>query len=572
MASTFDFIIVGAGTAGCLLAHRLAHSAAKPSVLVIEAGGKPEGEYLNAPFHRYHPAALRPDLDHGHISEPEPALNGRQIAYTRGKGLGGSSILNFGVYLYGSSEDYNRWADLVDDDNWKWENVQKSYQAIENYDFEGTKQYSRLADPSKNQHGKHGTLKIGLPPVLEAGVVPQMEAVATTGEKINLDPNSGDPVGVSVFPYSYSKEGRSTSAAHLLNVPQNLEVWTNSSLDSLSWEGERVVGIAAEDGRRATAKKEIIICAGAIDTPKLLLRNGLGPKDELETLGIKVKADIPGIGKHLQDHVLAFMTVEMEGNSNDRYAFESSEDRLKEAEEAWNKDQSGAYALTHSVLWGGFLKFDDLEQWEEFKKLPADHQQYLRKPAVPAYEFINNCLLWPPGTQLEKGNTYMTCIAFLMNPQSEGSVTLRSAKPEDKPIIKLNFLTHPYDAKIFREAVRETWHKLVENPTIAKSVIRTITGPKSLNDEDLDTFIAENASTVWHANGTVKMGRKDDPTACVDSEFRVLGIKGLRVADLSVAPLTTNNHTQATAYLIGQKAAEQLTREYGLDGMTRPSL
>lgn len=216
---------------------------------MIEAGGKPEGEFLHAPYHRYHPVALRPDLDHGHVSEPEPALNGRTIPYTRGKGLGGSSILNFGVYLYGSGEDYNRWADLVGDDKWNWDNVQPSFRAIEDYDFEGSKQYSHLADPSQNQHGKSGTLKVGLPPVLEAGVVPQMEAVAAAGEKINLDPNSGNPVGVSVFPYSYSKEGRSTSAAHLVNPPENLEIWTTTSLEKLAWDGDRVVGVVTQDGR-----------------------------------------------------------------------------------------------------------------------------------------------------------------------------------------------------------------------------------------------------------------------------------------------------------------------------------
>jgi choline dehydrogenase-like flavoprotein len=117
-------------------------------VLLLEAGSKPEGEYLRAPFHRYHVAALRPDLDHGYVTEPEPALNGRQITYTRGKGLGGSSLLNFGVYLYGSKEDYNRWGDLVDDDDWKWESVKESFHAFENYDFDGTSQYSHLANPS----------------------------------------------------------------------------------------------------------------------------------------------------------------------------------------------------------------------------------------------------------------------------------------------------------------------------------------------------------------------------------------------------------------------------------------
>lgn len=220
-------------------------------MLVIEAGGKPDGEYLTAPFHRCHPLMLRPDLDHGYVSEAEAALNGRQIGYTRGKGLGGSSILNFGVYLYGSKEDYNRWGDEVGDEDWCWKNVEKSFHAIETYDFEGIKGYSHLADPSASSHGTSGGLKIGLPPVLEKGMIPQMEALVDAGEKVNLDPNSGNPVGMSVFPMSYDKKGRCTSAmAHLLDSPKNLEVWTGATVEKLVFEGNRVVGVKTADGRQ----------------------------------------------------------------------------------------------------------------------------------------------------------------------------------------------------------------------------------------------------------------------------------------------------------------------------------
>jgi|TARA_R110002003_G_scaffold232_14_gene16840 choline dehydrogenase-like flavoprotein len=200
------------------------------------------------------PSVLRPDLDHGYVSEPEPALNGRQITYTRGKGLGGSSILNFGVYLYGSKEDYERWGDLVGDEDWKWDSVKQSFHAIENYDFVGSREYQHLADPSTSQHGTEGKLKVGLPNVLEKGVAPQMEALVSAGEKANLDPNSGDPVGVSVFPYSYSKVGRSTSAgAFLANPPPNLEIWTDAVAEKLVFDGDRVVGIVTADGRQGTS-------------------------------------------------------------------------------------------------------------------------------------------------------------------------------------------------------------------------------------------------------------------------------------------------------------------------------
>ncbi|KAF1936337.1 choline dehydrogenase [Clathrospora elynae] len=570
MRESYDFIIVGAGTSGCLLAHRLAHSPAKPSVLLLETGIYPSGPYLTAPFHRFDTAALRPDLDYGYVTEPEPAFGGRQTVYGRGKGVGGCSLVNFCVYLYGSRADYERWGELVgDEEAWGWDSVKASFREIETYGSAKEGGYEHLADASKNGHGMQGRVMVGFPRVLEQGVQEQIEALVSAGEKLNLDPNSGDPMGIAVFPASVGREGRCTSAsAHLVGRPGNLEVWTEAKVERLVWGegvGKRVVGIVTEDGREATAKNEVLLCAGAIDTPKLLLLNGIGPASELSALGIEVKHDLPGVGKHLQDHVLTFMSVEVLGTTNARHAFETSPTLITEAEEAWARDQSGAFLLHYSSLWGGFLKLPDLESFPEYAALPQDMQDFLAKPTVPSYEFASNMPLWPPGTELEQGNTYMTLVTFLMNPMSSGSVTLRSANASCNPIITLNYLTHPYDARILREGIRSTWTKLVDNPVIAPSVVRTLLGPKSMTDVDIDAFVRENANTVRHANGTVKMGKRDDAGACVDSGFRVLGVQGLRVVDMSVAPITTNNHTQATAYLIAQKAAEKLVGEYGLD-------
>ena len=314
----------------------------------------------------------------------------------------------------------------------------------------------------------------------------------------------------------------------------------------------------------AYATKEVILCAGAIDSPRLLLVNGIGPKSELESIGVTVKKDLPSVGKHLQDHVLAFMSVEVDGTLNDRWAFESDEKLLSEAAALWEKDKTGALALQHSCLWGGFLKHPELSSFPEYAALPASTQQFLAKDDVPTFEFINNCLAWPPGVQIERGNSYMTCIAFLMNPQSEGSITLRSSDPNEKPIINLNYLTHPYDARIMREAVRSVWAKITHNEVLKASIKRTLCGPASLSDADVDAFVRDNASTVWHANGSVMMGKQGEEGACVDKDYKVLGVKGLRVADLSICPVTTNNHTQPTAYLIGYKAAQRLIEEYGL--------
>lgn len=220
-------------------------------MLLVEAGPRPEGKYLLEPFHRYTAAALRPDLNWGYVSKAQEQLNGREIPYARGKGLGGSSILNYGVYLYGSQEDYNRWADLVGDESWKWDQTRKDFHAIENYDFEAASQYPHLAKPNLADHGSDGPVRVRLPPSFEEGVENTMKALLASGEKFNPDPNSGDPIGVSIFPNSYSKDGRTTSAnAHLVNTPDNLTVWTAATVHKLVFDGKKVVGIETEKGEK----------------------------------------------------------------------------------------------------------------------------------------------------------------------------------------------------------------------------------------------------------------------------------------------------------------------------------
>ncbi|KAF2277314.1 choline dehydrogenase [Westerdykella ornata] len=565
MADSFDFIIVGGGTAGCRLAYRLANAPSAPSVLLVEAGDRPEGKYLYEHFHRYTPATLRPDLDYGYSSQPQQELNNRSIPYTRGKGLGGSSIMNFAVYLHGSREDYNRWADLVGDKSWKWEHVQKSFQAIEQYDFDHASHYPHLAMPDVKDHGRDGLVKVSLPPQLEEGIASTMEALLAHGERLNVDPNSGNPIGISIFPSSYSKDGRTTSAnAHLLNPPRNLTIWTGEPVYRLQFDGSKVVGIERADGRKATSNKDVILCGGSIDTPKILLLNGIGPAKELEAHGIKVVKDLPGVGKQLRDHLMTILCVEVQDSHNKRYAFETSEELMKKAEEDWARDKTGNLALYNSALWGGFLKLPGLEDMEEFKALDPGMQEYLLRDATPTFEFIVQSVLVPPGTKLPEGSSYLSAIAFLMNEQAEGSITLRSANPEDKPVIDLAYLRHPYDKRIMREAIRATWTKVFENPEIKKHVKNRLFGPKSLSDEGIDEFMRDTVTTVWHANGTAMMGKKENALACVDKDFRVFGVDGLRVADLSICPVVTNNHTQSTAYLVGQKAADKLIAEYEL--------
>lgn len=279
--------------------------------------------------------------------------------------------------------------------------------------------------------------------------------------------------------------------------------------------------------------------AGALDSPRILLLNGIGPAKELESLGITVVKDLPGIGKNLQDHLFTFLVVEMDASQNTKYAFESNQNMVLEAQALWNKDKSGEMALHNSTVFGGFLKFPGLEDLPEYKALDEDMQKFLCQETVPTYEWCGNGPMIPPGTVLPEGSTYLSLCAFLMNPMSRGSITLSSADPSDKPVIDMAYLEHPYDRRIMMEAMRQTWTKVFDNPDLKKHVKRTLFGPASLSDEDLAAFAKQAAGTVWHANGSIKMGKKDDALACVDPDFKVYGMEGLRVADLSVCPLTT---------------------------------
>lgn len=565
MSSEFDFIIAGGGTSGCLLANRLANAPARPSVLLVEVGGEPVGETVRPPFYRFMNAFMRPDLDHGYSTTNQPLLNNRSIQYPRGKALGGSSVLNFMAYVYGSGEDYNRWGELVGDDSWRWENTKELFKRIENYDMIAASSYSQYANPSAAEHGQRGLVNVSLPLVLEKGTAVALDAMDKFGMgPRNLDLNSGDPVGVGIFPSSYGHDGRTTSAtAHLLNAPNNLTIWSNATVSRFILDGKKVLGVELADGRQAMSKKDVIISAGALDSPKLLLLNGIGPADELAAHNINVVHDLPGVGKNLQDHLLVFMPMEVDPSLTDKHAFESDAAGIAQAQEQWLKDQTGPFTLHNSTLFGGFPKLPRLEDSAEFKALDKDLQGYLSKPTVPSYEIIGNAPLAPPGFQLAADSAFLTLVAFLMNPQSRGEVTLRSTDPHDAPAINPKYMEHAFDRKAMLETIREVV-TFVRESDLKKYFKRFIFGPASTSDKDIQEFMKEGLSTGLHANGTVKMGKLEDSSACVSPDFRVYGMEGLRVVDMSVSPLTPNNHTQTTAYLIGQKAADAIIAEYDL--------
>ncbi|KAI9820634.1 MAG: hypothetical protein M1827_005003 [Pycnora praestabilis] len=590
MPAEHDFLIVGGGASGSALAYRLANSASKPSVLLVEAGDDNSDPVLRVAGDRFTLINSHPALNWGYETVPQQALKGRNVNYSRGKGLGGSTAINFGVFVRGPSEDYDRWADLVGDDCWNWKNVRERYKKVvyprtyvnddiqhnehrvietkhsmENYPGQVPQEQSKYIHPNQEDHGSSGPLNIDFPDRLEKNIAEFFDAAEEHGHPLNPDLNSGNPLGLGIAPGTSHKGCRITAAsAYLSNVPKNLTILTNTHITRLVFEAEKAVGVES-NGKQLLANKEVILAAGALDTPKILLLSGIGPRQHLEEHGIRVIQDLPGIGQNLQDHCFAPLTILQKPGTNERAAFLSDPKAIEAARAQWLKDQTGPLAHFFCGLGMGWFKSDPVFQSEEFKALDTGTKELLKRKTIPSYEICTHMpALYTDSYELKPSDTYFSITTFAMNPQSTGEVKLQSADPNAKLLIDPKLMSHPYDRRVAIEAIRHTM-ELMESPSIKKNMIKYIGAPKSKSDEDIWEHIRTSLSSSWHMSCTAKMGKPNDPGTCVDNDFRVVGIKNLRVVDMSVTPFVTNNHTQSTAYLIGETAAEKLIVEHALN-------
>ncbi|KKZ68208.1 hypothetical protein EMCG_06099 [[Emmonsia] crescens] len=563
MTDSYDFIIVGGGTAGLLFATRLATALPESSVVVLESGSAyPDNTHL-CMYDRYH-AWQRPDLDHGYMTTPQTFLKGRELHYLRGKGPGGCSNLNFLTYTCGSGEDYNYWAELVGDESWKWEHTHRRFREIETFHADLSEDMKKYSNPLPENHGYNGPLHVSLPSQWENGITELMDATARYGLPLNMDTNSGNPIGVSIPPTSTFKGYRWTGESIYTNSrPANLKMLTDIKVAKVVFENKVAVGVQTVDGRKFTAKQEVILSAGCFDTPKILLLSGIGPSQELAKHNIQAIHDLPGVGKGLSDHPLVFIGA-LYGpgaGAQDRAKFDSDPAAVKAAREQWKRDGTGETNLHLSCIITGWLKENSILTTDEYKNLDALSREHLTKDSVPHYGTILAGPRLPPTYVAPEETSYLSTVVCLMNMQSKGEVTLKSANATDNPVINPNYMSHPYDRRMMTLAIRETM-RFSQSDAIKQGFKEHVMAPKSQSDEDIHEFIDENLLPVFHANGTVKMGKADDPTACTDPNFRVYGVEKLRVVDLSVSPMTPNNQSQSTAYVVAQTAAEKVIAEY----------
>lgn len=526
MTGNFDYVIIGGGTAGCLLANRLSEDPAT-RVLLLEAGPKPKSMWIKIPA-GVSQLIFPGRFNWGYSTEPEPNLNGRTVYAPRGKTLGGSSAINGMAYVRGHRDDFEGWRQLGNA-GWGWDEALAAYKAFER--FEGG------CNPD---HGGDGELAVTSPRVKHPSSSAFIQAGAGLGLAVSSDLNGAEQDGTGFLHFSIRDGQRVTTADAFLTPAQsraNLKVETEALVRKIVIENGRATGVGYRRGgqdHQVSAAREVILSTGTFDSPKLLMLSGVGPAEALRAQGIEVVADLPGVGRNLQDHLYVHSTF--------RTTAESS---LNGELRGWKKYLHGAiYMLTRK----GLLTMGASQACAFVRGLPGASRPDLQIMFRPvSWEFSGF------GT-LEIGSFPAVGMSMCqLRPQSRGRVELRSAQAEDSARIYANYLDSPADRDAVVAGVR--WmRRLSQAEPLTSRIVETI-APKIDFDSDFEimAYARETAQSVHHWVGSCKMGI--DAMAVVDPELRVRGIECLRVVDASIMPTISSGNTAAPVMMIAQKGA-----------------
>ncbi len=540
----FDYIIIGAGTAGCLLANRLSADKTK-RVLLIEAGGKDDYHWIHIPV-GYLYCIGNPRTDWLYNTEPAAGLNGRSLKYPRGKTLGGCSSINGMIYMRGQARDYDHWAQLTGDAQWRWDAVLPDFKRHEShYKLDST---SSSPDVHVNPfHGSKGEWRVEKQRLRWQVLDAFAQAASQAGIAATDDFNRGDNEGVGYFEVNQRDGWRWNTAKAFLRPTcygrPNFEMWTRAQVSRLLFETgadgqRRCTGAQVWTGTEmldVQARLETLLCAGSIGSPHILQLSGIGPAALLQQHGVAVLQDTPGVGANLQDHLQIRAVYQVQGVPTLNTL----------ASSWWGKAKIG---LEFAARRTGPMSMAP-SQLGAFTRSSADQ-------AHPNIQFhVQPLSLDAFGQPLHSFNAFTASVCNL-NPTSRGTVQLKSGKFDDAPAIAPNYLSTAEDRQVAADSLRVT-RRIVAQPALAAYQPREYKpGAQFESDEDLARLAGDIATTIFHPVGTTKMGADGDALAVLDSQFRVRGIKDLRVVDAGAMPTITSGNTNSPTLMMAEKAAQ----------------
>ena len=529
----FDYVIVGGGSAGSTLAARLSEDSTT-TVCLIEAGGKGDSILVRAPAAVVAMLPGRPKINNWAFETvPQPGLNGRKGYQPRGKALGGSSAINAMLYVRGHAKDYDEWADLGCD-GWNWEAVLPYFKRAENNE--------RGSDAV---HGDSGPLQVSN----QKSPRPITRAFVEAGQALQIrevaDFNSGDNEGIGEYQvtqfHAKDRNGERCSAAaaylHPVMDRPNLTVLTKAHATRVLLEGKRATGVAYRQGgqeKQVTAKREVILCGGAFNSPQLLQLSGVGRAEDIEPHGITLLHELPGVGQNLQDHLDFTLAYKSRDRDNFGISLPGSLSLLKHMAD-WRKSGTGMLS-TPFAEGAAFLKTES----------------HLERADIQLHFVIS--IVDDHARKLHMGHGF-SCHVCVLRPKSRGSVGLSSADPMAPPRIDPQFLSDPEDLAVLMKGARKT-RQLMQTAPLAGFIHKELFIKEEPDDAALEQHIRSRSDTIYHPVGTCKMGQDD--MAVVDPELKVRGLEGLRVVDASVMPRLIGGNTNAPTIMIAEKAADMI--------------